>query len=1081
MARVEQTAGIFSLSCASFDDHRRLVDWDAGFSSEFAIVEEHLLSGAPFGEILRFAFERDRVTRIVLPEKGFEGEQMKGWGEGLGKAEPFEYRNGDRTVQVRESRTVSGGILRMAMDVTAGRQTRLSAAPALEKPGALPRDQGKGLSHAEAELLRSATLQTSQTILRLRLRADQALKESEARFRTMANVLPQLVWTAQADGYIVWYNQRWYDYTGTTPQQMEGWGWQVVHDPAVLPVVMKQWQGSIATGQPFEMEFPLRGADGRFRLFLTRIMPLKDAEGRVLQWFGTNTDVSQRVEMQERNVQLAALVEAAEDAIIGNSLDGTITSWNGGAGRLFGYTPAEMIGQPVWRIIPPARLEEDNQNLLRLKRGERVEPYETVRRHKEGRLIEVSLSLSPIQDAQGRIIGASKIVRDITERKRAEESMRHAHEQLREQASVLELAPVLVRDMNDRIVQWNLGADRLYGFSKTEALGQVSHELFHTEFPQPLAQIEGTLHETGRWEGELVHRKHNGERLVVGSQWVLHRDPAGNPVRILEINTDLTARQAAEQALRELNAQLEQRVRQRTEELAAKNALFDTVLNRMAESVIVTDAGGRFLFLNASAARLYGSAAPDPSIQDWADRLEVFLPGEEQPSRFEDWPQVRAIRGENVVDLEVKVRDVRTGALSWVLVNACPLGKEREARSGSVAVVHDITERRKAEEVLRERERRFRTLLESLPQLIWTSWAAGSNYYVSRQWVEYTGIPAAQQWGNGWMEQLHPDDRQRVQDAWLGTAQAEHTYDIEYRLRRADGMYRWFKTRGVPIHNDAGQLVEWFGSCTDVEDLKRAEQEIHALNAELEQRVLDRVADLTRAQEALEVRNLDLQQFAYVASHDLKTPLRTISGFVELLQTNYGGQLDAQGADWIRRVSEGAHRLETLIDNLLLYSRLDSQAEAFAPVDCRAVVEEARQGLEALIHESGAEVAAGDLPNVMGDRTQLAQLFQNLIANGIKYRGASRPRIQVAATEAKGGWVFSVTDNGIGVDPKHHERIFELFRRLHTQKEYPGNGIGLTVCRRIVGRHGGRIWLHSEPGKGCAFFFTLSPQTETNP
>ncbi|MBV8375546.1 MAG: response regulator [Verrucomicrobia bacterium] len=256
-------------------------------------------------------------------------------------------------------------------------------------------------------------------------------------------------------------------------------------------------------------------------------------------------------------------------------------------------------------------------------------------------------------------------------------------------------------------------------------------------------------------------------------------------------------------------------------------------------------------------------------------------------------------------------------------------------------------------------------------------------------------------------------------------------------------------------------------------ELKRAEQAVRAFNAELEQRVHDRVADLTHAQEVLEMRNLDLQQFAYVASHDLKTPLRTISGFVELLRDTYGGQFDARGVEWIRRASDGAHRLDALIDNLLTYSQLDSRAQPFQPVDLAAVLDNAREDLGAVIQETAAEVASGALPTITGDRIQLTQLFWNILDNAIKYRGASCPRIHVSAQMTQGEWVFAIADNGIGIDPQHHEKIFELFRRLHSQRTFAGDGVGLSICRRIVTRHSGKIWVESQPGQGCTVIFTL--------
>ena len=208
------------------------------------------------------------------------------------------------------------------------------------------------------------------------------------------------------------------------------------------------------------------------------------------------------------------------------------------------------------RLIPPDRLDEEPTILERLRRGERVEHFETVRRHKDGSLVEVSVSISPIRDASGRIVGASKIARDVGGRKRAQAAIDQANERLREHAMVLELAPILVRDMDNRIVLWTRGAERLYGFSKEEALGRISHELFQTTFPESLQHLDEKLRRTGRWEGALVHRKRDGERLVVASQQIIYYDLSGQPVRILEANADITERQRAETELNQSREQL---------------------------------------------------------------------------------------------------------------------------------------------------------------------------------------------------------------------------------------------------------------------------------------------------------------------------------------------------------------------------------------------------------------------------------------------------------------------------------------------------------------------------------------------
>jgi signal transduction histidine kinase len=230
---------------------------------------------------------------------------------------------------------------------------------------------------------------------------------------------------------------------------------------------------------------------------------------------------------------------------------------------------------------------------------------------------------------------------------------------------------------------------------------------------------------------------------------------------------------------------------------------------------------------------------------------------------------------------------------------------------------------------------------------------------------------------------------------------------------------------------------------------------------------------LLQTSEELARSNSDLEQFASVVSHDLQEPLRTVTGFVQLLQKKYQGQLDSDADQYITFAVDGAKRMETLIRDLLSYSRIGARGKEPAPVDAGAALRQALDNLQTSIGESAAEITHGQLPTIHADGTQLAQLFQNLIGNALKFRGEAPPRIHINADREDSVRHFSVRDNGIGIDAKHQERIFLIFQRLHSRQQYPGTGIGLAICKRIVDRHGGRIWVESEPGQGATFHFTI--------
>ncbi|MBI4000995.1 MAG: hypothetical protein HY348_04345 [Nitrospira defluvii] len=231
--------------------------------------------------------------------------------------------------------------------------------------------------------------------------------------------------------------------------------------------------------------------------------------------------------------------------------------------------------------------------------------------------------------------------------------------------------------------------------------------------------------------------------------------------------------------------------------------------------------------------------------------------------------------------------------------------------------------------------------------------------------------------------------------------------------------------------------------------------------------------DLEESVAELGRSNADLQQFAYVASHDLQEPLRTMSSYTQLLARRYKGKLDADADEFIAFAVDGANRMQRLIQDLLAYSRVSTGGRQFEPTSVEAALTYALDNLRNAVKESGAVVTHDPLPTVMGDEKQLAQLFQNLLSNAVKFQGEEPPRIHVSAKRTDTEWLLSVRDNGIGLDPQYADRIFVIFQRLHNRQEYPGTGIGLAICKKIVERHGGRIWVESEPGKGATFYFTI--------
>ncbi|MCX5918167.1 MAG: ATP-binding protein [Deltaproteobacteria bacterium] len=309
---------------------------------------------------------------------------------------------------------------------------------------------------------------------------------------------------------------------------------------------------------------------------------------------------------------------------------------------------------------------------------------------------------------------------------------------------------------------------------------------------------------------------------------------------------------------------------------------------------------------------------------------------------------------------------------------------------------------------------------------------------------------------------IHPEDR----PLWAAHNQEELAEKgpghLEFRLFARDGEVRWVSHFCKPVHDPHGKFLGVCGSNRDITQQKRAEEAVGI-----------KTQELLRS-------NAELEQFAYVASHDLQTPLRAISGYLNLLTKRYDGKLDADADRFIHRIHANVLRMQRLINDLLTYSRLTTRARPFQPTDCNQVVSEVLEMLQPIIEESGGRVTHEPLPTIPADSGQLLQLFQNLIGNAIKFRDHRPPEVHVDAQRTDKGWLFSVRDNGIGMDPQYGERIFLIFQRLHTMDQYPGTGIGLAICKKIVERHGGQIWVESKAGEGATFRF-LIPDPGGNP
>jgi PAS domain S-box-containing protein len=402
------------------------------------------------------------------------------------------------------------------------------------------------------------------------------------------------------------------------------------------------------------------------------------------------------------------------------------------------------------------------------------------------------------------------------------------------------------------------------------------------------------------------------------------------------------------------------------------------------------------------------------------------------------------------------------------------LRDEQGQLRGFAKILRDLTERHHAaverERLLEQVEferRRLATVLQQMP--------AGVVIAAAPSGALVLGNPAMERlFGHPFVlvdrvaqytcyQGLHTDGRAYLPEEWplaRALTQGEEVRDEAIRIPRPDGTQATAWVSASPIRDRYGHIIGAVTVANDVTARQEAAEERGRLLAEL-QRV-----------------NAELQQFASIVSHDLSEPLRAITSFTTLLAQQYHGKLDAAADEYLAFVTDAAQRMQRMLADLLAYRRLGAAVPTVAPVDCETLLAEVLADLRLAVEESQAEITHDPLPTVPGDATRLKHVLQNLLGNALKFRHpAAPPRVHIAARRAEGGWEFAVRDHGIGLDPAQAERIFQVFQRLHTPREYPGTGIGLAICKRIIEQYGGRIWVESQPGQGATFFFTVGETT----
>ena len=504
---------------------------------------------------------------------------------------------------------------------------------------------------------------------------------------------------------------------------------------------------------------------------------------------------------------------------------------------------------------------------------------------------------------------------------------------------------------------------------------------------------------------------------------------------------------------------LQQQLKEQNYQLQQSQSLLASILNSSLDGVVaysaVRNSEGnivdfQWLLINPAAEKFYGLLLNEIVGKNLLVELSQFR----NNGLFDLY--VSVVETGETVDGEFSYEHERD-TIVWLHIVAVKLN------DGLAVTFRNITDRKRAEIALRDSEERFRAIFEQAAVGIAKTTLCGQFMRVNPGFCQIVRYAESELLQQNWQAITHPDDieadREYVRSLLSGNIQ---TFSLEKRLVCKDEAVRWANVT-VSAMRDANGTPQYL-VCA-IEDISQRKLVQELLQASLDTQ--------TRYAQELTRSNAELEQFSYVASHDLQAPLSTIAGYAQLLEKRCHNQLDAQGNKFIRNIVNSCGRMQALIDDLLEYSRVGRSEKPFDVIDCNLVFEDACANLQLAIRQEQASVTRGDLPRVRGDSFQLLQLFQNLIGNAIKYRSSEAPMVHVGASRQGDSWVFSVQDNGIGIAEQYHPRIFQLFQRLHSQKQYSGTGIGLAICQRIVERHGGRLWVESEPNRGSTFYFSI--------
>mgnify|MGYP000170255418 CR=1 FL=1 len=789
-----------------------------------------------------------------------------------------------------------------------------------------------------------------------------------------------------------------------------------------------------------DVEIQMVRSDGVTFDWLVTAVPLFDEQGAVRGCVSAFVDISDRknaeLTLQTANQQVSNILESIADAFIAIDAQWRYTYVNAAAEKLLARSRNELLGRSIWELFPA---EGESNSRVYEEFHQAVNEQVSVKFEEFSPSLQMYIEVSAYPAAEG----LTAYWRDISDRKRTEA-------ELRQKNAILNVinesapTPIFVKDREGRIIYANPATLEALGKPAAEVIGRRDRDLY------PIAELGAAVWKNDRrimesGKTEVVEESPDGIRTFLGMK-APYRNEAGEVIGLIGISNDITNRKRAEVAMQE------------------QTKLLQVIIDSIGDALILANQQGEFVLFNRAAVAIFGQLSNEKSHLEWSSTYGLFLPDQKTLFPNAELPLARAIKGEYVNDVEVFVR--RTDSENrWISTSGYPVVDISSEITGGVIVCRDITERKQAEAVLKESEERFRHMANNSPFMVWLTDSTSYCTFLSDSWYQFTGQTEETGLGFGWINALHPEDREQAKNVFLTANERQEPYRIEFRVRRSDGGYSWVLDAAAPRFTESGHFEGYIGSAIDITERKQVETE-RDLVLQLEQ------AARAEAERANRIKD----EFLAVLSHELRSPLNPILGWSQLL---IGGKLSAaKTAKAYETIERNARLQSQLIEDLLDVSRIlqGKLRLTIAPVNLATIILSALETVQLAAEAKQIQIETILNPHVgqvVGDTSRLQQIVWNLLSNAVKFTPEGG-RVEVELTQIEHKVEIKVTDTGKGIVPDFLPYVFEHFRQEDgaTTRKFGGLGLGLAIVRQLVELHGGTVFAESN-GEGQGATFTV--------